>query len=181
MTGLLERSATVEVVPGVVLREVGTADHAPVREFLAGLSLDSAYRRFFTGIGSPPTAALVRRLVDADPGRRAVVLATAGAEVVGVADTTLVDGGRAVELGVVVADRWQRRGLGWPLCAAALAPALARGIPVLRARTLPDNARVGKILRRRWPEGAPRFDDGTLIWELPLRAENVTGPAALER
>ena len=117
----------------------------------------------------------MRRLVEADPERRTVVLAVAGAEVVGVADTTLVDGGRAVELGVVLADRWQRRGLGWQLCAAALVPALDRGVPVLRAHTLPDNARVARILRRRWPDGAPRFADGTLVWELPLRAENVLG------
>jgi hypothetical protein len=48
-------------------------------------------------------------------------------------------------------------------------------VPVLRAHTLPDNARVAKILRRRWPDGAPRFVDGTLVWELPLRAENVLG------
>jgi RimJ/RimL family protein N-acetyltransferase len=175
VTGLLQRSAAIEVVPGVVLREVAPGDLAAVRDFLAGLSLDSAYRRFFTGIGSPPTAALVRRLVDADPERRSVVLAVAGAEVIGVADTTLVDGGRAVELGVVVADRWQRRGLGWPLCAAALTPALTRGVPVLRAHTLPDNARVARLLRRHWPDGSPRFDDGTLIWELPLRPENVLG------
>jgi RimJ/RimL family protein N-acetyltransferase len=175
VTGLLERSATIEVLPGVLLREVRPADCAAVRDFLAGLSLDSAYRRFFTGIGSPPTAALVRRLIDAEPDRRAVVLAVAGAEVVGLADTTVVDGGRAVELGVVVADRWQRHGLGWPLCAAALTPALLRGVPVLRAHTLPDNARVAAMLRRRWPQGAPRYDDGTRVWELPLRAENVLG------
>ena len=181
MTGVLERSAAIEVVPGVVFRDARPEDCDRVREFLGGLTLDSAYRRFFTGIGSPPTATLVRRLVEVDPDRRAVVLAVAGTEVVGLADTTVVDDGAAVELGVVLADRWQRRGLGWPLCAAALAPALARGIPVLRAHTLPDNARVAKILRRRWPDGAPRFDDGTLIWELPLRAENVTGPAARER
>jgi RimJ/RimL family protein N-acetyltransferase len=175
LTGVLDRSTTAEVVPGVLLRESRPEDGPAVRDFLGGLSLDSAYRRFFTGIGSPPTAALVRRLVQADPDRRTVVLAVAGAAVVGVADTTVVDGGRAVELGVVLADRWQRRGLGWQLCAAALAPALARGVPVLRAHTLPDNARVTRILRRRWPDGAPRFADGTLVWELPLRAENVLG------
>ena len=44
--------------------------------------------------------------------------------------------------------------------------------PVLR---WPDNARVAAMLRRRWPQGAPRYDDGTLVWELPLRAENVLG------
>ena len=174
MTGLLDRPA-IATVPGVLLRDARPEDAAAVQEFLSGLSLDSAYRRFFTGIGSPPSAALVRRLVEADPGNRTVVLAVAGAEVVGLADTTLVDGGRAVELGVVLADRWQRRRLGWQLCAAALVPALIRGVPVLRAHTLPDNARVAKILRRRWPDGAPRFADGTLVWELPLRAENVLG------
>lgn len=174
MTGLLERPAA-EAVPGVLLRDARPEDCAAVRDFLSGLSLDSAYRRFFTGIGSPPSGVLVRRLVEADPERRTVVLAVAGAEVVGLADTTLVDGGGAVELGVVLADRWQRRGLGWQLCAAALVPALHRGVPVLRAHTLPDNARVGRILRRRWPDGVPRFADGTLIWELPLRAENVLG------
>jgi RimJ/RimL family protein N-acetyltransferase len=178
VTGLLERSATAEVVPGVRLRDVRPGDGEAVRVFLAGLSLDSAYRRFFTGIGPSPSAALVSRLIDAEPLRRSVLLAVAGAQVVGVADTTLVDGGRAVELGVVVADHWQRRGLGWPLCAAALVPALERGVPVLRAHTLPDNARVARILRRQWPEGRPRFDDGTLVWELPLRAENVLGPGS---
>jgi RimJ/RimL family protein N-acetyltransferase len=174
VTGLLERSG-IAAVPGVLLRDARPEDCAAVRDFLSGLSLDSAYRRFFTGIGSPPSATLVRRLVEADPDRRTVVLAIAGAKVVGLADTTLVDDGQAVELGVVLADRWQRRGLGWQLCAAALVPALIRGVPVLRAHTLPDNARVAKMLRRRWPDGAPRFDDGTLIWELPLRPENVLG------
>jgi len=174
VTGLLDRPA-IAAVPGVLLRDARPEDAAAVREFLSGLSLDSAYRRFFTGIGSPPSAALVRRLVEADPDNRTVVLAVAGAEVVGLADTTLVDGGRAVELGVVLADRWQRRRLGWQLCAAALVPALVRGVPVLRAHTLPDNARVARILRRRWPDGVPRFADGTLVWELPLRAENVLG------
>jgi len=174
VTGLLERSAA-DVVPGVLLRDARPDDCAAVRDFLSGLSLDSAYRRFFTGIGSPPSGGLVRWLVEADPDRRTVVLAVAGDEVVGLADTTLVDDGHAVELGVVLADRWQRRGLGWQLCAAALVPALNRGVPVLRAHTLPDNSRVAKILRRRWPDGAPTFADGTLIWELPLRAENVLG------
>jgi GNAT superfamily N-acetyltransferase len=167
MTGLLERPAATEVIAGVRLRDAAAADAGPVRAFLLGLSLDSAYRRFFTGLGSVPDS-LVRRLLDTEPGRRSVVLAVAGREVVGVADTTVVDGGAAVELGVVVADRWQRRGIGWPLCDAALAPALARGVPVLRAHTLADNARVARMLRRRWPAGTPRFDDGTLVWELPL-------------
>lgn len=166
MTGLLERPAPGPTT-GPVLRPVRAADTGAVRDFLAGLSLETAYRRFFTGIGSP-TAALVGRLVATEPGRRTVIVAVAGTEVVGLADAVVLDGGRVVELGVVVADRWQRRGLGRPLCTAALRPAVAAGVPLLRAHTQPDNARVARMLRRRWPAGRPRLDDGTLVWELPL-------------
>lgn len=167
MTGLLERPPSAPTVAGAVLRPVRTGDTGAVRDFLAGLSPETAYRRFFTGIGSPGPA-LVRRMVATEPGRRAVVVAVVGAEVVGLADTVVLDGGRAVELGVVVADRWQRRGLGRPLCAAALAPAVAAGVPLLRAHTQPDNARVARMLRRGWPAHRPRLDDGALVWELPL-------------
>jgi hypothetical protein len=163
VTGLLDRPAPLRPVPAV-LRPVEPDDTAAVREFLCGLSLDTAYRRFFTGIGVP-SAALVRRLVAVGPGR-SVVLAVAGDAVVGVADATVT--GPAVELGVVLADGWQRRGLGGPLCAAALAPAVAAGVPVLRAHALADNARVAKLVRRTWPAARPRLDDGLHLWELPL-------------
>jgi GNAT superfamily N-acetyltransferase len=179
MTGLLERPTAAEVIPGVRLRPATTADSAAVGAFLRGLSLDSAYRRFFTGLGSVP-ASLVRRLLTTG-STRTVVLAAAGAEVVGVADTTVVDGGVAVELGIVVADHWQRRGLGWPLADAALAPAVAGGIRTLRAHTLPDNARVARMLRRRWPAAQSRFEDGTLIWDIDLTGTDLTGPVARER
>jgi hypothetical protein len=173
VTGLLDHPT----VAGALLRPVRPEDTAAVRDFLAGLSPDTAYRRFFTGIGTP-SAALVRRLVAVEPGRRSVVVAVAGAEVVGVADASVLAGGRAVDLGVVLADRWQRRGLGDPLGAAALAPALAAGVPLLGVHSLPDNARVGRLLRRRWPDARPRYVDGMLAWELPL---DRTGPAARGR
>src|SRR5829696_5647359 len=159
------------------LRAADADDEDAVRAFLGGLSPDSAYRRFFTGIGPQPVT-LARRLVQIRPDRVAM-LALAGAEVVGVADTALVDGGRAVELGVVLADGWQRRGLGWPLCRAALEPALALGAETLVAHTQPDNARVARMLRRQWPDGRPRLDDGTYVWALPLAG--MTGAAARER
>ena len=152
---------------GVLLRPACPADREPVGRFLAGLTLDSAYRRFFTGIGSP-SSTLVRRLVEVDQDRRTALLAVIGDEVVGLADTALDADGRTVELGVVVADRWQRQGIGPWLCAAALAPAVARGATSLRVHSLPDNSRVARLLRRRWPAAAPRRDDDALLWELPL-------------
>jgi acetyltransferase len=153
-------------------------DREAVRAFLAGLSLDSAYRRFFTGIGSP-SSTLVRRLVEVDHDRRSALLAVAGGEragreisggeVVGLADTAVLADGVTVELGVVIADAWQRRGLGPRLVAAALAPAVARGCTTLRAHTLPDNARVARLLHRRWPGADPAWDGDCLVWTLPLR------------
>lgn len=158
MTALLERP---EVLAGVHLRAASPCDHDAVRAFLQGLSLDSAYRRFFTGLGSVPDG-LVRRLLDDRPGRT-VVLAETRDAIVGVADTTVT--GDTVELGIVVADAWQRHGLGWPLADAALFPTTAA---VLRAHTLPDNARVTRMLQRRYPGARPRYDDGTLVWDIAL-------------
>jgi GNAT superfamily N-acetyltransferase len=187
MTGVLERPTAArpaELIPGVCVRAATTRDAARVRRFLQGLSLDSAYRRFFTGLGSVPES-LVRRLLD-PAGGRTVVLAVAADEIVGIADTSVC--GHAVELGVVVADRWQRQGLGWPLADAALEPALAAGVRTLRAHTLADNARVARMLRRRWPAAKPRFDDGTLVWDIDLTGDtdltgdmDLTGPVARER
>jgi GNAT superfamily N-acetyltransferase len=169
VTALVERS---EVIPGVAARPAGPGDHCEVRAFLRGLTLDSAYRRFFAGLGSVPDS-LVRRLLEDRPGRT-VLLAQTADGIIGIADAT-VDGDR-VELGIVIADAWQRHGLGWPLADAALAPALAAGIATLRAHTLPDNARVARMLRRRWPAAHPVFDDGTLRWDLAL-----SGPVARQR
>jgi RimJ/RimL family protein N-acetyltransferase len=163
--GLLERPAAGS--PTVRLRPTRPDDAAAVRSFLAGLSLDSAYRRFFTGIGSP-SGALVRRFVEVDHDRREAVLALAGDDVVGLADSARLPDGRTVELGVVVADRWQRQGLGPRLARAVLDAAVLRGATTVRVHALAENARVARLLRRRWPGSAPAREDGTLVWNLPL-------------
>lgn len=168
MTGLLARpEAAGAPAEQVLIRPARAGDREAVRAFLAGLSLDSAYRRFFTGIGSP-SSTLVRRLVDAEPGRRETVLGLAGREVVGLADCARLSDGCTVELGVIVADAWQRLGLGPRLSGAVLDGAAARGATVLRVHALAENARVARMLRRRWLDHSPRCEDGTLIWDLPL-------------
>jgi len=169
MTGLLERPGVVGAPLGelVEVRAARADDREAVRAFLAGLSLDSAYRRFFTGIGSPsPT--LVGRLVEVDHDRRETVLGLVGHEVVGLADCARLADGCTVELGVVIADAWQRLGLGPRLSRAVLDLAVARDATVLRVHALADNARVARMLRRQWPDHAPTREDATLVWDLPL-------------
>jgi ribosomal protein S18 acetylase RimI-like enzyme len=151
----------------VVLRAVTPADRAAVRDFLAGLSLDSAYRRFFTGIGSP-SSTLVRHLVEVDHDRRVAVVAVRGGAVIGLADCSRLPDGETVEIGVVVADRWQRQGLGPRLARAALEPARVRGARGIRLHALADNDPVARLVRRTWPGHAPRRDGAVLVWDLPL-------------
>lgn len=163
--------ALAEVVilgPDVVaVRPARPGDRDAVRGFLAGLSLDSAYRRFFTGIGAP-SSTLVRHFVEVDTGRRRVLVALAGDVVVGLVDTARVDDA-TLELGVVVADGWQRRGLGPRLCAAALERAVADGCTHMRAHSLVDNSRVARMIRRQWPGAEPVPDEDGLVWTVPLR------------
>jgi GNAT superfamily N-acetyltransferase len=152
----------------VWLRSVCPTDAAGVRLFLAGLSLESSYRRFFTGLGRIPDR-FVRRLVEVDHERREALVAVAGGAVVALADYALLaDCPGAAEIGVVVADGWQRRGLGPHLVGTLLAVAQARGVTQVRAHTLAENARVARLLRRRWPTARPELEDSQLIWELPL-------------
>jgi GNAT superfamily N-acetyltransferase len=144
-------------------------DRGAVREFLAGLSLDSAYRRFFTGLGSP-SSTLVRHLVEVDHDRREAMVAVRDGEVVGLADCSRLADGVTVELGVVVADRWQRRGLGPRLARAVLEPARDRGARRVRLHALADNDRVARLVRRTWPGRVPRRDGAVLVWDLPIPA-----------
>lgn len=117
--------------------------------------------------GGAPSSTLVRHFVEVEPGRRTVLAAVAAGRIVGLADTARTDE-RTVELGVVVADRWQRRGLGPRLIAAALEPARAGGCTTLRAHSLPENARVARMIRRRWPGTDPVSDEDGLLWTVPL-------------
>lgn len=174
MTGLLERVLTV--------RPVTPADRAAVHGFLAGLTLDSAYRRFFTGLGAP-SSTLVRHLVEVDHDRREAVLAGWGEQVVGLADCTRLDDGVTVELGVVVADRWQRRGLGPRLARTVLELAIARGARMVRMHALAQNDRVARLIRRSWPGAVPARDGPVLAWDLalPVGPGHLTGAAARGR
>jgi GNAT superfamily N-acetyltransferase len=153
---------------GLRIRPVEPGDAAALRAFLAGLSLDTAYRRFFTGFGKVADR-FVAQLVCLDHVRREALVALAGTEIIAFADYAVLGGAPdTVEFGVVVADRWQRRGLGPALTRDLLGLAAGRGATTVRAHTLAENARAARMLRRRWPGSRPVREDTLLIWDLPL-------------
>ena len=152
------------------VRPARPADAQALHDLLAGLSVESAYRRFFVGIGSPSgrmVAALLRR--DASHG---AWVCTRGDRIVGHAAWGVEDG--AAEIGVVVADEWQRQGVGRALTAAAAAEAGGRGLVDVRLHVHAEN----RGLARRLSAGAGTavLADGIVTVTRPL-ADLLPDPA----
>jgi GNAT superfamily N-acetyltransferase len=77
-------------------------------------------------------------------------LAWYGSHCVGLATIAPTPGGTA-DLGVVVEDRWQRRGIGTRLVGSLLVVAGDRGVTTLHADVLPDDSSILEALRRIGP------------------------------
>ncbi|HEX3489771.1 MAG TPA: GNAT family N-acetyltransferase [Streptosporangiaceae bacterium] len=139
---------------GFVLTAGTPADAERVREFVAGLSLRSQFFRFFASV-STPSSSLLRSLTGAG-GRADVLIARDGAgNLVGhgmVVDRVPGDGRQVSDIGVVVADSWQGRGVGSALMRALARRAAGRGSAELVMDVLPENARMLGMIERRWPD-----------------------------
>jgi GNAT superfamily N-acetyltransferase len=100
-----------------------------VRELCAGLSLRTRYLRFLSPMPVLPES-LLHLLADVDDPRRLTLIAEQdaahGGRVIGLGNMAALDEDRA-ELGLVVADSWQRQGIGVALAARLLHAADLRG------------------------------------------------------
>ena len=139
---------------GFVLTAGTPADAERVREFVTGLSLRSQFFRFFASVATP-SSSLLRSLTGTD-GRADVLIAMdASGNLVGhgmVVDRTSGDGRQVSDIGVVVADSWQGRGVGSALMRALAQRAAGRGSAELVMDVLPENARMLGMIERRWPD-----------------------------
>jgi GNAT superfamily N-acetyltransferase len=147
-----------------LVREAGLDDADAVCQFICDLSSQSRYFRFFASV-APPSSALLRALcgstgadilVVTDPSGRVIAHGMAADDPVP-ASLASVPGTDEVasNIGLVVADHWQERGLGTLLLSALVSRAAGRGVRSLVLDVLPDNQRMLGIIGRRWP-GAPR-------------------------
>ena len=137
-------------------------DARALHDLVAGLSPESGRRRFFVGVGAP-SARMVAALLRRDTTHGAWVCVD-GDQVVGHAMWGVDEG--AAELGVVVADSWQRRGIGRSLTAAAAAEARSRGLADVRLHVHAEN----RGLARRLSSGATAsvLADGIVTVTRPL-------------
>ena len=168
---LAQRGGAVEI------RAASAADREAIKSFVMALSLRSRFLRFFSPVALP-TSALLRGMCGAGPGTDALV-ATVDGVIVGHAmasDVTGPDGRPVADIGLVVADRWQGRGLGSQLLSRVIARAAARGVSGLVMEVLPENRRMLAMIARGFAGAGYEFGGGSVTVRVPL-----PGPAAAGR
>ena len=127
-----------------VLRRGVEDDAADLISMHARCSEDTIQRRYLA-----PLPHLSPRLAHAllTPDGGSSVVATRGTELIAVA-TFAPDHDGEHELGLLVEDRWQRRGLGSRLLQVAARQAATQGVGRLVCVTHPDNSAVLSTIRR---------------------------------
>ena len=161
---MIEIEAAGNGRPGLASLE--TCDGALVTRLFGRLSPESLYRRFFTPIVKPEqfTASLLR----VDHLDRKAVGAVDGGELVGVAQYSRRPGSREAELAIVVADGWQRQGIGTRLVAALADRAVADGIDAFAVDIQGDNRAALRLLRRVNPDVRLTISGGVGEGVIPL-------------
>ena len=160
------------------IRPVRPADLAALRDFFEGLSAQTRYLRFFGPV--TPTSALLHLLSGAAANVDAVVAIRAG---VIVGHAMAVDGpedrsgARVTDIGVVVADAWQGRGLGSALVRALVAGAQARGVTSLGMDVLHANPRALAMIKGHWPAAGLDVSRDCVTVRIPLSQDEPRRPS----
>ena len=156
--------------PGLVALEPSDSDK--VARLFGRLSAESLYRRFFSPIARPEqfAAALLR----VDQRDRVAIAAVDGGEIVGVAQYARSKGRSEADLAIVVADAWQRQGIGTRLVAALADRAMSQGITAFAVDVQGDNHASIRLLRRVAPGIRLAFSEGVGEGSFPLSASEVS-------
>ena len=152
----------------VTVRDGVPEDAARLAGMLRGLSPESAFRRFLSGLGEPKPG-VVRALLATDARRGARLAVLPDGHVIGHACWS-VDSSDVADVGVIVTDAWQRRGLGRLLVRSSVGRAAAAGATTLHLDVHPENRPVVRLLRERLPGAAVRFADGLVQFDAPIPA-----------
>ena len=139
-----------------MIRPARAADLPALADFFAGLSVQSRYLRFFSPI--TPGLALLSLLCGGD-GTTDAVLATRDGVIIGHgmgADSSGSCGARTTDIGVVVADAWQRQGVGSALVRALITGAQVRGVTSVTMDVMHGNNRALAMIRGHWPAARAR-------------------------
>ena len=148
------------------IRAATPDDRAPLRALLTGLSADSAYLRFQTGLGPVPGRAVLDALLPTRARGRAL-LGYVGSELVA-HGIWVRSGARAAEIGLVVADAHQQQGIGAELAVALMADLAEHGIERIEVFSGAGNDAVRRLVHRYAPHAVRVLDAGTGTYTFPV-------------
>jgi ribosomal protein S18 acetylase RimI-like enzyme len=159
------QAGQLDDLAAAAIRPACAADLPSLGDFFAGLSMEARYLRFFAP--TTPGRALLKVLCGGD-GTADAVLATRDAVIVGhamAADRCGPGGTRTTDIGVVVADAWQGKGVGSALVRAVITRAQARGVSSVTMDVLHGNHRALAMIAGIWPSACKRRTrDYETIW-----------------
>jgi GNAT superfamily N-acetyltransferase len=167
---------------GFTIRPACGSDGEALRRFVAGLSPRTRYLRFFAGVPKL-TAATIRRMSGLElPGAEPpdALVAMADGLIIGhamAADTRSPYGAAVTEIGVVIADGWQRHGVGTALTLALATRAQARGAVTLMLDVLAENRAMLALITSRSPAARSQHAGPyvTVYVPLPIAEEEQSG------
>jgi acetyltransferase len=133
----------------VTIRPIRPDDGELEQEFVRGLSAEARYFRFMDAVREL-SPRMVSHFTRVDYDRHLALIATAerdGGEIeVAVARYVAQEDGERCEFAVVVADAWQRKGLGRRLLEALMAAARNAGIRVMYGDVLAGNSGMLRLM-----------------------------------
>lgn len=151
---------------GLRIRPAVPADRAGVADLLRGLSAESAYRRFQTGLGPDPGPAILDALLPEDL-QGGAVLAYVGRSLVGHGVWRRAGATPVAEIGLVVADAYQGQGIGTALATALLDDLADQGVERVEVFTGASNRAVIRMVTRFSPDAASERDGATVTYRFP--------------
>jgi acetyl coenzyme A synthetase (ADP forming)-like protein len=152
----------------VHVRPIRLSDGPALVAFHSRLSQEAVYFRYFAPKPAL-TAAEVRRFTDVDHVDRVALVAELRDELLAVAVyERLPNSPSEAEVGVVVSDRHQGRGLGTILIEHLAAAARERGITRFVAETLADNHKMLEVFRRAGFDERTHLEGGVVTVELTI-------------
>jgi acyl-CoA hydrolase/RimJ/RimL family protein N-acetyltransferase len=157
----------------VRVRAARQTDESKVHALLYALSPESVYQRYFTARQVHPRSEVLA-VLDTDPRSSCALVAERleDSSLLGVARYDLDQTSRMGELGIVVAEGWQKRGVGTALVRRLVDVGKRNGVKGLRADVLASNHGMIGVLRRVGVSEVPLPEAGICALQLTFPADS---------